>query len=157
MHQVCVEITLDKWNLWHAGGATWQVRVHPVMRSRPLGIECLYQIPWQSTQWLLRHFNNTPKYQRHGGAREKFRGSPKLVRFILWGPNYICRKYHGNPSNNCWNIKVVNGGYHDWLRLIPYENVCTAILMISFYLSLKLWQPVTVRPMRQFKVITKTS
>ncbi len=48
--------------------------------------ECLYQMSWQTTQYLFRYFSNSQKHQPAVGTRGKVIESPKSVCFILWGP-----------------------------------------------------------------------
>lgn len=38
---------------------------------------------------VMRHFTRDQKYEHYGGARGKFRGSPKSLLFILWAPHIL--------------------------------------------------------------------
>lgn len=93
---LCIQLRL----MWMS--LVWQVfqKVLDKLKFWWVGIECLPQISWQSFQLLLRHFSQNYKCQPAGSARV-LRKLRKSLEFM--GTMSVCTKFHGNPSNSCWN------------------------------------------------------
>ncbi len=66
---------------------------HGYYNSSGGGHECVYQISWQFSQQLSKHFTQNHKCQPHVGARRKSKGISKVTRIHPLGTMNVCTKF----------------------------------------------------------------